>query len=65
VVAVIGTGTGICRVNATLSDGTKVMSSVTFDGEWLPCGDDPHGCGQRLWDSERTGRLVLGQPCSN
>jgi hypothetical protein len=65
-VSLRGTGTGTCSVKVTLSDGTNMTSSVTFDGDWLPCGDDPHGCGQRLQvrGAEGAGPFVLGQPCS-
>jgi hypothetical protein len=66
-VSLYGTGTGTCRVKITLSDGKETTSSVTIDGTWMPCGDDPHGCGQRLGirGAEGPGPFVVGQPCSN
>src|SRR5690242_18730799 len=66
-VSLWGTGAGTCNVKVTFSDGTDMTTSVTIDGQWMPCGDDPHGCGQRLGirGAERPGPFVVGQACSN
>jgi hypothetical protein len=41
--------TGTCQVELTFADGSMQSTTVEFDGEWLPCGSDPHGCGQTVF----------------
>ncbi len=37
---------GTCHVELHYEDGAMFSTDVTFTGEWLQCGSDPHGCGQ-------------------
>jgi hypothetical protein len=39
---------GTCHVELVYADGSSFSTDVTFTGEWLACGSDPHGCGERV-----------------
>jgi hypothetical protein len=37
---------GTCDVTWTAADGASFTANVVFTSAWVPCGSDPHGCGQ-------------------
>jgi hypothetical protein len=39
---------GTCHVEVTFATGATASTDVTFTSSWLPCGSDPHGCGQAV-----------------
>jgi hypothetical protein len=43
-----GTDAGVCHATLTLPSGAVYSTEVTFTGVWLPCGSDPHGCGEEF-----------------
>jgi hypothetical protein len=61
---------GICHVELRYEDGSSFAADVTFTAEWLPCGSDPHGCGEFIHstglqsDSAGHAVRVAGLPCA-
>src|SRR5579863_3931039 len=47
-----GTGAGTCHATFTLADGEEFSTDIEFTAQWTPCGNDPHGCGERFEPSE-------------
>ena len=43
-----GTGDGTCHATLTLADGEAYSTDITFTGQWLACGSNPHGCGEEF-----------------
>jgi hypothetical protein len=39
---------GACHVNLTFANGSTYSTDVEFSGQWLPCGPNPHGCGEKI-----------------
>lgn len=43
-----GTADGTCHATLTLADGEAYSTAITFMGQWLACGNNPHGCGEEF-----------------
>jgi hypothetical protein len=39
---------GDCHVVLTFADGATYATDVSFSGQWLACGSNPHGCGEQI-----------------
>jgi hypothetical protein len=54
------TAAGSCHVDVSFEGGTRFSTDVEFTGQWLACGSDPHGCGERITPAGYNGPYVAG-----
>jgi hypothetical protein len=56
---------GTCHVELAFANGTTSSTDITMtsQSQWLPCGSDPHGCGQGAVASPSL--ITLGAPCGD
>jgi len=47
-VVLTSSAAGTCHIELTFAGGGTSAADIDFVSEWLPCGDDPHGCGQGI-----------------
>ena len=39
---------GTCHLEVTFATGATASTDISFTSSWMPCGSDPHGCGQTV-----------------
>ena len=54
---------GTCHVELTLASGATSSTAIEFVSDWLPCGSDPHGCGQGV--TATPSRVPIGNQCAD
>ena len=54
---------GTCHVELAFANGTTSSTDITMTSQWLPCGSDPHGCGQGAVATPST--VTLDAPCGD
>jgi hypothetical protein len=62
-IAVDSTVAGTCHVQWSAAGGATASTDVAFSSVWLPCGSDPHGCGQVVVGPSSVVQLGDGGQC--
>jgi hypothetical protein len=60
-ILITGNAAGSCHLTLMFVGGSTYEADIQIMSEWLPCGSDPHGCGQTFVASPPT--LVANAEC--
>jgi hypothetical protein len=63
-IELLSSNAGTCRVELTFAGGTKSSVDINYtSGPWMPCGSDPHGCGQSTFAKQPM--VQIGEQCAD